>query len=167
MAYYTHATPYTLPVKPSPNLPNQQSIQLYPSLCFFEGTPMSVGRGTPFPFQVVGYPAPDFGDFTFTPVSTAGAAKNPKHENQICYGVDLRQAPAPQQLDLSYLIRFYQQYDPKEEYFIKFFDLLAGTDKLKEQIQAGLSEEEIRKSWQPELDTYKSLRQNYLLYPLE
>lgn len=167
MANYTHATPYTLPVKPSPNLPNQQSIQLYPSLCFFEGTPLSVGRGTPFPFQVVGYPAPGFGDFTFTPVSTEGAAKNPKHENQTCYGVDLRQAPVPQQLDLSHLIGFYQQYEPKEEFFIKFFDLLAGTDKLKEQIQAGLSEEEIRKSWQPALETYNSLRNNYLLYPLE
>ena len=128
---------------------------------------MSVGRGTPFPFQVVGYPAPKFGDFSFTPVSTPGAAKNPTHENKTCYGVDLREAPAPNQLDLGYLIDFYQQYEPKGDFFIKFFDLLAGTDKLKEQIQAGLSEEEIRSSWQQELEAYKSLRKNYLLYPLE
>jgi uncharacterized protein YbbC (DUF1343 family) len=167
MANYTHATPYTLPVKPSPNLPNQQAIMLYPSLCFFEGTPMSIGRGTPFPFQVIGYPQPQFGDFTFTPVSTPGAAKNPKHENQECFGVDLRQASAPDQLNLAYLIGFYQKYEAKDDFFIKFFDLLAGTDKLKKQIRAGLSEEEIRTSWQQELDAYKSLRAKYLLYPIE
>ena len=167
MANYTHASPYTLPVKPSPNLPNQQAIMLYPSLCFFEGTPMSVGRGTPFPFQVVGYPAPRYGDFSFTPVSTPGAAKNPTHENKTCYGVDLRQAPAPTQLDLGYLIDFYQKSEAKEDFFIKFFDLLAGTDKLKKQIKAGLSEAEIRNSWKEELEGYNSLRKKYLLYPLE
>ena len=168
MENYTHAKPYTLPVKPSPNLPNQQSILLYPSICFFEGTPMSLGRGTSFPFQVIGYPEPKFGDFTFTPVSTPGAAKNPLHENKTCYGVDLRDAPAPQQLDLSYLIHFYQKWDePKEKFFIPYFNTLAGTDKLKKQIMAGATEEEIRKSWQPALEEYKKLRAKYLLYPLE
>ncbi len=167
MENYTHATPYTLPVKPSPNLPNQQSILLYPSLCFFEGTPMSVGRGTAFPFQVVGYPEQKFGDFTFTPVSTPGAAKNPLFENKTCYGVDLRNAPAPQQLDLSYLLDFYHKWEQKDKFFVKFFDLLAGTGELKKQIMAGATEEEIRESWKPALEKYKTLRTKHLLYPLE
>lgn len=167
MKNYTHATPYTLPVKPSPNLPNQQSILLYPSLCFFEGTPMSIGRGTAFPFQVIGYPDEKFGDFSFTPVSTPGAAKNPVHEDKTCYGVDLRNAPAPEQLDLSYLIHFYSLYPEKEQFFNKFFNTLAGTDQLKKQIIAGKSEEEIRQSWQAPLEEYAQLREKYLLYPLK
>lgn len=167
MENYTHATPYELPVKPSPNLPNQQSILLYPSLCFFEGTPMSVGRGTPFPFQVVGYPDERFGDFTFTPVSTPGAAKNPVHENKTCYGVDLRDAPAPDQLNLTYLIDFYHKYPQKDTFFVKFFNTLAGTDQLKKQIVAGATEAEIRRSWQPSLQEYAKLREKYLLYPLK
>jgi uncharacterized protein YbbC (DUF1343 family) len=167
MEHYTHATPYTLPVKPSPNLPNQQSILLYPSLCFFEGTPMSIGRGTPFPFQVIGYPEESFGDFSFTPVSTPGAAKNPKHENKTCYGVDLRNASAPDQLALDYLINFYNKHPQKEAFFTKFFDLLAGTDQLKKQIMEGKSEEEIRQSWEPALQDYARLREKYLLYPLD
>ena len=167
MANYTHSTSYTLPVKPSPNLPNQQAIQLYPSLCFFEGTPMSIGRGTPFPFQVIGYPREKFGDFSFTPESTPGAAKHPKHEDKKCYGVDLRQAPAPTQLDLSYLIGYYEKYEAKDAFFTSFFDLLAGTDKLRAQIKEGASEAEIRESWMPELEDYKALRQKYLLYPLK
>lgn len=167
MANYTHRTSYNLPVKPSPNLPNQKAIELYPSLCFFEGTPMSIGRGTPFPFQVVGYPQEQFGDFSFTPLSTPGAAINPKHKEQICYGMDLRKASAPNHLDLSYLIRFYQVYKEKDAFFTKFFDLLAGTDQLKEQIKGGLSEEEIRESWKPGLEAYQKLREKYLLYPLD
>ncbi|WP_040664536.1 exo-beta-N-acetylmuramidase NamZ family protein [Nafulsella turpanensis] len=166
MDNYTHSTPYTLPVKPSPNLPNQQAIMLYPSLCFFEGTPVSVGRGTSFPFQVAGYPAERFGSFTFTPVSTPGA-KSPKHENQTCYGIDLREAAAPNQLELAYLIDFYKTYEPKDDFFIPFFNLLAGTDELKKQIIAGATEEEIRESWAPELEDYKLLRKKYALYPLE
>ena len=165
MDHYTHATPYTLPVKPSPNLPNQQAILLYPSLCFFEGTPISVGRGTPFPFQVAGYPEEDFGSFTFTPVSSPGA-KSPKHENELAYGIDLRNVPAPKQLELSYLIDFYKAYEPKDKFFIPFFDLLAGTDKLKKQIMSGATEEEIRQSWEPELEDYRQMRKKYLLYPL-
>lgn len=167
MANYTHNTPYILPVKPSPNLPNQQAIQLYPSLCFFEGTPISVGRGTPFPFQVAGYPEESFGEFSFTPVSTPGAAKNPKHENTLCHGIDLREASAPDRLDLSYLISYYQLSQEKDVFFTTFFDKLAGSKQLKEQIIAGLDEEEIRESWEPGLAAYKSLREKYLLYPLE
>lgn len=166
MENYTHNTPYTLPVKPSPNLPNQQAIMLYPSICFFEGTPMSLGRGTSFPFQVVGYPDEKYGSFTFTPVSTPGAAKNPKHENQTCYGIDLRDAPVPNQINLSYLIDFYQKYDQSEPFFAKYFDTLAGTDQLKKQITSGMSEEQIRNSWQPALTAYGQLREKYLLYPL-
>lgn len=167
MANYTHDMPYTLPVKPSPNLPNQQSILLYPSLCFFEGTNISLGRGTPFPFQVAGYPQEHFGDFKFTPVSTPGAAKNPKHKGKTCYGVDLRNAPAPDRLDLSYLISFYQKFEDKDEYFIDYINLLAGTDKLKKQIMDGASEEEIRESWKTDLAAYEILREKYLLYPLK
>lgn len=164
---YTHATPYTLPVKPSPNLPSQQAILLYPGICFFEGTIMSLGRGTPFPFQVVGYPDEKYGDFTFTPVSTPGAAKNPPHENKLCYGVDLRNAPAPDQLNLSYLLNFYQKSEQKEAFFIPFFNLLAGNSSLKEQIIAGKSEEQIRESWKPGLEKFNLQKQPYLLYPLE
>jgi uncharacterized protein YbbC (DUF1343 family) len=166
MANYTHQTQYILPVKPSPNLPNQQSIQLYPSLCFFEGTPISIGRGTPFPFQLAGYPNEQAGKFQFTPVSTPGAAKHPMHQDQLCYGVDLREATTPNRLDLSYLIHFFQQYEHKDDFFTKFFNMLAGTEELQQQIKSGLSETEIRESWKEDLETYKSLREKYLLYPL-
>ena len=167
MDNYTHATPYTLPVKPSPNLPNQQSILLYPSICFFEGTTMSLGRGTPFPFQVVGYPDEKFGDFTFTPVSTPGAAKNPPHENKVCYGVDLRNAPPPDQINLSYLLEFYRKSEQKGAFFIPYFNLLAGNSRLMEQIKAGMTEEQIRDSWKPGLAEFNKQRQPYLIYPLE
>ena len=160
---YTHQTAYILPVKPSPNLPNPQSIRLYPSLCFFEGTPLSVGRGTDFPFQVIGYPSKNMGEFTFTPVSKVGMAKNPLFENQLCYGVDLRNIKAPT-FTLSYLIDFYKKYPEKDKYFSQFFDKLAGNSLLKEQIKKGLSEEEIKKTWQTDLDAYKKLRKKYLLY---
>ena len=128
---------------------------------------MSVGRGTAFPFQVVGYPDEKFGSFTFTPVSTPGAAKNPPHENKTCYGVDLRDAPAPKQINLSYLIDFYNKADQKEAFFIPYFNTLAGTDQLKKQIMSGMSEAQIRESWAPALAEYGQLRKKYLLYPLQ
>ena len=162
--HYTHDTAYELPVRPSPNLPNQQSILLYPSICFFEGTPISLGRGTPFPFQVLGYPDPSFGDFEFTPVSTAGA-KNPPHENKKCYGVDLRKTKVADGIDLGYLIDFYKKSKQKDKFFTNYFKLLAGTEKLEKQIAAGLSEEEIKESWKDELQAYKRVREKYLLYP--
>lgn len=161
---YAHNDTYILPVRPSPNLPNQQSIALYPSICFFEGTPVSLGRGTPFPFQAIGYPDPKFGDFTFTPVSTPGA-KNPPLQNQLCYGKDLRKVAVKPGIDLSYLIEFYRKSTDKEKFFTSFFNLLAGTDQLRKQIVQGMSEAEIKQTWQKPLDDYKSMRKKYMLYP--
>lgn len=163
---YTHASAYSLPVKPSPNLPNDRAIRLYPSLGLFEGTPVSVGRGTEMPFQVLGLPYPDLGDFSFTPVSRPGASA-PPYLNQLCYGVDLRLQAAPP-FTLKYLLYFYYQYRnfaPGKAFFNPFFDKLAGTDKLRQQIEAGQSEAQIFASWQPALQTYLKLRQKYLLYP--
>lgn len=161
---YTHNDTYILPVRPSPNLPNQQSIALYPSICFFEGTPISLGRGTPFPFQAIGYPNPKFGDFTFTPVSTPGA-KNPPLQNRLCYGRDLREVAVKSGIDLSYLMEFYQKAEDKEKFFTSFFNLLAGTDQLRKQIMEGMSEAEIKQTWQEPLAAYNSMRKKYLLYP--
>ncbi len=164
MKNYTHGDRYDLPIKPSPNLPNMQSIKLYPSLCFFEGTKMSIGRGTLFPFQVIGYSEEQFGSFTFTPESTEGMAKYPKLEGKLCYGIDLREADVSDKLDLSFVISFYKKWKSDDAFFTKYFDTLAGTDVLKKQIESGMTEEEIRKSWQQGLDDYKSLRKSYLLY---
>lgn len=160
---YTHKTPYIVPVKPSPNLPNQQAIRLYPSLCLFEGTPISVGRGTDFPFQLIGSPNPKNGSFTFTPQSMPGA-KNPPHLNKVCYGVDLREDTL-NHFTLYYLIDFYQKSDNKEKFFNSFFDKLAGTDQLKNQIKSGMTEAQIRETWKEDLQQYKAMRTNYLLYP--
>ncbi len=163
MENYHHSQPYVLPVRPSPNLPNQQSILLYPSLCLFEGTPMSLGRGTPFPFQVVGYPDKTFGNFSFTPKNMPGA-KNPPLEGKECWGMDLRNINPPNRLDVGFVILNYRRFPEKEKFFTKFFNTLAGTDKLAEQIKQGLTEEQIRESWQAELDLYKAMRQKYVLY---
>src|SRR5690606_13568917 len=154
---------YELPVKPSPNLPNHQSILLYPSVCFFEGTVVSVGRGTEFPFQVIGYPDSRYGNFTFTPASTVGA-KNPPYENQICYGEDLRKKNVTPGIDLSYLIDFYRKSDLKEAFFTDYFKLLAGTYRLQAQIMAGESEDAIKNSWEPSLREFHQKREKYLLY---
>ena len=164
MENYGHSDSYSLPVKPSPNLPNDQSIHLYPSVCFFEGTKMSVGRGTHFPFQVVGYPDQKFGMFSFTPESIDGMAKHPKLENQQCYGVDFRNVEIPDRLDLSYVINFYKKWDGEDPFFTKYFNTLAGTDQLRKQIESGMSEETIRTTWQSGLEKYKKLREKYLLY---
>lgn len=161
---YDHNTTYSLPIKPSPNLPNDLSIVLYPSLCFFEGTAMSVGRGTTFPFQVVGHPLPEYGDFTFTPESIDGMAKNPKYENELCYGKDFRNESLDQLFTLSYLIDFYQLSPEKASFFTNYFNKLAGNATLQEQVKAGLNEHEIRQSWEPALGDYKRMRKNYLLY---
>lgn len=164
MQNYQHSDAYSLPIKPSPNLPNDQSIMLYPSLCFFEGTQMSIGRGTYFPFQVIGYPDSTFGEFTFTPVSIDGMSKYPKHQDNVCFGVDLREQEAPNKLDLSYVIDFYNKWDKEEDFFTKYFDTLAGTNQLKKQIESGKSKEEIRATWQLGLEKYRALRRKYLLY---
>lgn len=161
---YTHKTRYSLPVKPSPNLPNDLAIQLYPSICLFEGTNVSVGRGTDWPFQVIGSPYYTKKEFSFTPRSLPGAS-NPPHLNQVCYGRKLSQEDIPGRFSLAFVIDFYRHSTNQEKFFNNFFNTLAGTDKLKAQIIAGKSEKEIRASWQPQLQDYKTLRRKYLLYP--
>jgi uncharacterized protein YbbC (DUF1343 family) len=162
---------YDLPLAPSPNLPNMASIMLYPGLCYFEGTHISLGRGTDFPFQVYGHPdlpAAVF-PFSFTPTSRS-AAPNPPQLGKKCNGADLRAEDerslhALARLDLSHLIKAYAHFPDKSKFFNNFFDRLAGTSRLREQIVAGKSENEIRKSWQPQLDAFKTMRKNYLIYP--
>jgi uncharacterized protein YbbC (DUF1343 family) len=163
MENYKHSMRYEPPVRPSPNLPNYHAIRWYPTLCLFEGTVMSVGRGTDFPFQVVGYPHPAMGEFTFTPQPNEGA-KHPLYEGKICYGVDLRQQPPPVGLAIEYVIDFYKRFPEKERFFNEYFDTLCGTDQLRKQIQAGMSAEAIRETWQKDLEKYKRLRAKYMLY---
>jgi uncharacterized protein YbbC (DUF1343 family) len=155
---------YSLPVKPSPNLPNNLSIRLYPSLCFFEGTEISVGRGTYFPFQVYGFPDSKYGEFSFKPVSIDGMSKNPPHQNQLCFGRDLRNEPLTHRFTLEYLLEAYMTSGQKEKFFNNFFDKLAGTDQLRKDILAGKTEEEIRSSWQTDLEKFKKQSKAYLLY---
>ncbi|MDF1698577.1 MAG: DUF1343 domain-containing protein [Saprospiraceae bacterium] len=168
---YTHNTFYELPTKPSPNLPNIQSILLYPSLCFFEGTTVSVGRGTQNQFQVVGHPNYSIGSYLFTPVSMDGA-KYPKHEGIPCYGQNLTSQTKSglfdkKKLDLSFLLSFYKHLNSQGNPFFlenKFFEKLAGTGKLRQQIIDGVSEEEIRNSWKKGLEDFHTTRSKYLLY---
>lgn len=161
---YTHKTLYSLPVKPSPNLPNDKSVNLYPSLCFFEGTNVSVGRGTNMQFQVYGSPYLDKTNFSFTPIPNEGA-KYPKNKNKVCYGEDLRDIKPLIQLNLSWLIKAYQQTSRvKTKFWNNFFTKLSGTKKLQQQIEQGLSEKEIRMSWKQDLENFKKIRIKYLIY---
>jgi len=167
---YTHHSIYELPVKPSPNLPDFQSVYLYPSLCFFEGTKISVGRGTALPFQIIGHPAFTEYPFTFTPKSIAGVSEHPKFANQKCSGLNLQKYypslnDPPQQLNLSWLLNFYHRFPEKKEFFNPFFDKLAGNDQLRKEIEENWSEKMIRISWQEDLEHYKKIRKKYLLYP--
>jgi uncharacterized protein YbbC (DUF1343 family) len=162
---WDHTIQYSLPIKPSPNLPNDISIRLYPSLCYFEGTDISLGRGTTFPFQVYGYPDPKFGAFTFTPVSIEGMSKNPPHKDRRCYGKDLRKEPLSHRLTLEHLLEAYRTADKGEKFFNNFFDKLAGSDQLRKDILAGKSETAIRNSWRKDLEEYLEKRDKYLLYP--
>lgn len=167
MENWQHGDPYWLPVKPSPNLPNDQSIRLYASLCFFEATNISVGRGTYFPFQVLGAPNPKYGEFTFTPVSLPGFDTNPLHKDKRCYGVDLRELPFEGGLTLKFFFDFYMKSGKEQALFFTrphWFDLLAGSKELRTQIVKGLTEEEIKASWQKDLEAFKKLRKKYLLY---
>lgn len=169
LAGWDHNMIVKLKTKPSPNLPNWQSVYLYPSLCFFEGTIMSVGRGTDFPFQVYGHPNFMIGSFMFTPVSKEGASY-PKYEDIACYGSNLNGYAEnfkknPHQINLSWLIGSYEVMKHKGDFFNNYFEKLSGTDELREQITTGLSENEIRKSWQPEINNFKKIRTKYLLYP--
>ncbi len=166
---YTHADLYQLPVKPSPNLPDMASVYLYPSLCLFEGTPISVGRGTDKPFQMIGFPGFKEGHFTFTPKSIAGVANHPPYQDTLCKGVDLTEygtlyITSFRQINLQWLDGMYKAYPDKKKFFTPYFLKLAGTAKLEEQIKNGAPEEEIRKSWQPGLWQYKKIRKKYLLY---
>ena len=163
---WKHGQPYVLPVKPSPNLPNAQSIRLYASLCPFEATRVSVGRGTTFPFQVLGAPNKKYGDFAFTPRSLPGFDKNPMHKGVTCYGEDLRNVTDVNGFTLRYFLRFYRLSGEGAAFFSRprWFDLLMGTDSVRKAILKGESEEEIRDSWQKELQTYRDMRQKYLLY---
>ena len=165
---YTHDTMYELPVIPSPNLPNMTAIYLYPSICFSEGTVLSCGRGTPFPFQVLGAPGmPDTG-FSFTPAPSFGSS-SPKHNGAVCYGIDLRNAiadglvPKPE-INLQWIIDMYKAYPDKEKFFTGYFDTLAGSSTLREQIISGMSAGDIRASWQAGLNSFRATRQKYLLY---
>ena len=162
---WKHSDDYLLPIKPSPNLPNNQAIRLYPSLCLFEGTVISLGRGTQSPFQVLGNPELKNMQYQFTPVTIKGVATKPPHENKICFGLDLRNVSVSRKIDLSYLLQLYKAYPDKEKFFLPYFDILAGTTVLKQQIIDGLTEEEIRMSWKKDLDIYNEMRKKYLLYP--
>jgi uncharacterized protein YbbC (DUF1343 family) len=161
---WKHDDQYHLPVRPSPNLPNDQAIKLYPSLCLFEQTVISVGRGTNMQFQVIGNPELKGFDFNFTPKKMPGYSLYPPQENLTCYGMDLRHVEVEHKFDISYLLKMYKEFPDKDKFFLKFFDNIAGTKKLRQQIIHGLSEEEIRASWEPELSAYKKMRKKYLIY---
>jgi len=165
MQNYTHELKYELPVKPSPNLPNARSINLYSSLCFFEGTNANAGRGTNKQFQVYGSPFlnKEIYKFSYTPESLDGA-KNPKHLGKLCYGEDLSESAFLKEINLNWLIEAYENTENKKEFFNKFFTKLAGGKELQNQIEAGMTSEEIKKSWQPGLKVFKLKRQSYLLY---
>jgi len=167
MQNYNHSKHWSLNIKPSPNLPNDVSIRLYPSLCFFEATNVSIGRGTLFPFQVIGYPNKNFGNFTFTPKDIPEMQINPLHENITCYGINLQKTnPDTTFFTLKYIIDFASKFKNKNEFITKinWFNLLAGNNVLAKQIISGMSEKEIRETWQKDLDKYKLLRKKYLLY---
>lgn len=160
---YTHQTPYKLRIPPSPNLPNAQSIALYPSLGLFEGTIISIGRGTSYPFQCWGAPWFKQYEYKYVPVPKKGALR-PKFLNEKCYGMDLRIAAPPKSLRIQWLIRAYR-YTAKSSFFGKTFDLHAGTPDLQQQIKNGWSEEAIKKTWEQGLADFKKVRARYLLYP--
>ncbi len=166
---YTHKDLYQLPVKPSPNLADMTAVYLYPSVCFFEGTKVSVGRGTSKPFRVIGYPGFKEGDVSFMPKNIPGVAANPPYQDTLCKGFDLSEfgemyAVNFKRIYLYWLKAFYDTYPAKEKFFNDFIDKLAGTDQLRKQIINGVSEENIRKSWEDDLKKYNVIRKKYLLY---
>lgn len=170
VANYDHKTYYEPPIAPSPNLPNIRSIYLYPSLCLFEGTPVSIGRGTDYPFQVYGHSGFYNSDysFSFVPLSKK-EAPNPPEVNKVCYGRDLRDLDINKLrkdtlINLEYIIEAYNSYPEKEDFFNSYFNLLAGNSKLQEQIISGLSAAEIRNSWEKKLNKFKEIRREFLLY---
>jgi uncharacterized protein YbbC (DUF1343 family) len=170
VASYSHHDSYVLPVNPSPNLNTPQSVLLYPSLCLFEGTTLSLGRGTLFPFQVVGGPSlKGKYSYTFTPVSIPGMSEDPPQKNQLCYGIDLKNyntalLKQSGEINLTWLLALYKASPDKATFFTAYFNKLAGNAALRKQIEAGLTEAEIRQSWKSALDNFKTIRAKYLLY---
>ena len=166
MENYTHALPYSLPVRPSPNLPNDTSINLYPSLGLLEGTNLNAGRGTDMQFQVIGspfLPAAEY-PFSYTPHPNFGS-KSPKHDGVLCHGIDLRQTPHMGSVDLTWIINAYHNHTKKEEFFnTKNFTAHAGTAQLQKQMEAGKTMDEVRESWKGGLDAFKEKRKKYLMY---
>ncbi|MCO5276346.1 MAG: DUF1343 domain-containing protein [Flavobacteriales bacterium] len=167
---YDHATFYALPVRPSPNLPNMSAVYLYPSLGFFEGTSVSVGRGTDKPFQCIGFPGCTLGDYTFTPRPLPGA-KDPPYRDRLCRGLDLSTfgefyTRADPRIDLQWLIGMYNVSPDKAKFFNAFFNKLAGNASLRQAVEQGRTEEEIRATWQQDLEAFKEMRKPYLLYPV-
>ena len=160
---YKREMVYSLPVKPSPNLPNDQAINLYASLCLFEGTNVSSGRGTEKQFQIYGSPFLPKSGFNFTPISNFGS-KDPMNKGLLCYGEDLTAIPKVTQLEIKWLIKAYNETSDKSKFFTPFFTKLAGTKKLQQQIEAGVSETDIRKSWERGLNEFKEMRKKYLIY---
>lgn len=160
---YTHKTPYSLAVRPSPNLPNDTSVNLYPSLCLLEQTPVSIGRGTEMQFQIYGHPDFKNETFYFKPQPNFGA-KYPKQEDVICYGTDLRKEKRLDKIEIKWLLNAYEMILDKEKFFFDGFKRIAGTNTLQQQIEMGLSEEKIRASWKPKLEHFKKMRSKYLLY---
>lgn len=167
---YEHSYYYSLPVNPSPNLREMKAIYLYPSMAFFEGTIVSEGRGTDFPFLFAGHPDYPDQDFSFTPTKKKRGAPNPKWNEKVCYGIDLRMLSLDslknkKEIDLHYLINMYNVLAKGTDFFIDYFDLLAGNDNLRKQIIKGESVENIKKTWQSDLEKFKKIRVKYLLYP--
>lgn len=172
MENYTHLSRYSLPYSPSPNLPTDEAIYLYPSLCLFEGTDISLGRGTDIPFQVYGHPLLQSGDYYFIPQPIKGVSENPTQKGKKCRGYDLtnwakERIGKENSVNLSFLLEAYRQFPTDKEFFTHadFFDKLAGNNTLRQQIKKGMTESEIRQSWEPLLDDFKEKRKNYLLYP--
>lgn len=166
---YTHASMYTLPVKPSPNLPDMRSIYLYPSTCYFEATPVSLGRGTEHPFQMYGHPNMKGYDYKFTPRSVPGA-KTPPQLNRECYGVDLTKQPSIEEINkkginLEYVVDAYRNLNLDDFFFRSFFELLTGRDYIRKMIKAGKSADEIKAMWADDVAKFKVQRKPYLLYP--
>ncbi|MCJ8210098.1 DUF1343 domain-containing protein [Mucilaginibacter sp. RS28] len=170
LANYKHNMAYQLPVWPSPNLNSQLSILLYPSICLFEGTTLSLGRGTQFPFTVVGHPSlKGKYTFSFTPISIPGVSDNPPLKGQTCYGIDLRNFDAKKlveskKLNLAWLIELYKAFPDKSHFFNAYINKLWGSEELRKQVEAGKTESEIRQSWEPALSRFKEMRKKYLLY---
>jgi uncharacterized protein YbbC (DUF1343 family) len=169
---YTHSDRYSLPIKPSPNLSSDEAIYLYPSLCLFEGTDISIGRGTTTPFRVFGHPSLTVGDYYFTPEPIKGVSENPPQKGKKCRGFDLTEVAQKNlhqnnSFNISYLITAYKHFPKEMKFFTnpEFFDKLAGNSTLRWQIINGRTEEEIRASWQPALQKFKEMKRKYLIYP--